>query len=288
MTTQTPRRDPAASMSLINELMQNPLDPAYKWEADKRVAAGRPAADSLRSPLLFVIAVVIGIGFALAATTLRVPASQAQQDRDGLIRRIHKAQSSIDSDTKTIGTLQKQNAALQASALRNNDQDTAAAQVEKLSGTVGAVAVKGPGLTLSMDNPKTAPTDLSGTDPRAGTGSTTTITSADLQQIVNGLWESGAEAISINGQRLTTMSAIRFAGQAILVNYRPLATPYVITAIGPPAMDTRFQAGSGGTYLDNLVKAFGVQQTLTTSSSLSVPASSLVDLRYAKELKETK
>ena len=43
----------------------------------------------------------------------------------------------------------------------------------------------------------------------------------DLQIVVNGLWDAGAEAISVNGQRLTSKSAIRFAGQAILVNYRP-------------------------------------------------------------------
>ena len=44
----------------------------------------------------------------------------------------------------------------------------------------------------------------------------------DLQIVVNGLWASGAEAVSVNGQRLTSKAAIRFAGQAILVNYRPL------------------------------------------------------------------
>ena len=45
----------------------------------------------------------------------------------------------------------------------------------------------------------------------------------DLQVIVNGLWAAGAEAIAVNGQRLTACSAIRSAGEAILVDFRPLS-----------------------------------------------------------------
>ena len=41
----------------------------------------------------------------------------------------------------------------------------------------------------------------------------------DLQKLVNGLWQVGAEAISINGQRLTSLSAIRDAGSSITVNF---------------------------------------------------------------------
>ncbi len=72
-------------------------------------------------------------------------------------------------------------------------------------------------------------------DPRSGASSDDgRVLSKDLQVVTNALWEAGAEAISINGQRLTARSAIRFAGDAILVNYRPLTRPYVISAIGDP------------------------------------------------------
>ena len=56
----------------------------------------------------------------------------------------------------------------------------------------------------------------------------------DLQILVNGLWESGAEAISINGHRLSNLTAIRGAGDAITVDYRSLTRPYQIEAIGDP------------------------------------------------------
>jgi len=54
----------------------------------------------------------------------------------------------------------------------------------------------------------------------------------DLQLVTNALWASGAQAISINNQRISTTTAIRSAGEAILVNYRPLLPPYEITFIG--------------------------------------------------------
>lgn len=53
--------------------------------------------------------------------------------------------------------------------------------------------------------------------------------------IVNGLWQAGATDMAINGRRLTPTSAIRAAGEAILVNYRPMSPPYVVSAIGPDA-----------------------------------------------------
>lgn len=285
---QRPQRDPAASMSLLTELMTNPQDPAYQWEADRRAAAGQPDSESLRSPWLFVVAFLVGLALAVSALTLRQPAGQAQKDRDNLISRIHKEQSDIDSANRRIDSLQTDISARQAAALRHGHDTSAADQISRLGLLAGEVAAKGPGLVLTLDNAPTGQTDLNGTDPRAATNLQGTLTSTDLQQIVNGLWTAGAEAISINDQRLTALSAIRFAGQAILVNFRPLAPPYVISAIGPPTMKATFNAGSGGVYLRGLVDGFGIQASTATKSSVQVPALGLVQLHYAQQLKETK
>src|SRR5207302_160556 len=55
----------------------------------------------------------------------------------------------------------------------------------------------------------------------------------DLQDVANELWHDGAEAIAINGQRLTATTTIRAAGGAILVDFRPVTAPYQVSAIGP-------------------------------------------------------
>ena len=59
--------------------------------------------------------------------------------------------------------------------------------------------------------------------------------------------------MSINGQRLTSRSSIRFAGDAILVDFRPLSPPYVITAIGDGReLQTGFASSASGAYLKSL------------------------------------
>jgi uncharacterized protein YlxW (UPF0749 family) len=97
----------------------------------------------------------------------------------------------------------------------------------------------------------------------------------DLQTVVNGLWAAGAEAISVNGQRLTALSAIRSAGEAILVDFRPLTPPYVVSAVGDAdALRAGFASGSAGPYLHALEDNYGITSSIDSVSSLSLPASS--------------
>ena len=81
-----------------------------------------------------------------------------------------------------------------------------------------------------------------------------------MQRVVNGLWESGAEAVSINGQRLTALSAIRAAGDAILVDNKPLVPPYTVLAVGDgQRLSTRFQDSADGLYLHALQENYGIR-----------------------------
>ena len=106
--------------------------------------------------------------------------------------------------------------------------------------------------------------------------------SKDLQIVVNGLWEAGAEAISVNGQRLTSRSAIRFAGEAILVNYRPLARPYRISVIGDPDdLQAEFAANDGGAYARALQDNYGIRVSIDAAKSLSLPAATSLTVREA-------
>jgi hypothetical protein len=111
------------------------------------------------------------------------------------------------------------------------------------------------------------------------------VTSSDLQIIVNGLWGSGAEAISINGHRLSSTAAIRFAGQAIIVDFRPLSRPYVITALGDPqGMQQLFEPSFAGVYLSQLTQEFKIRSILATNDALTVPGDSAARLEVATPL----
>lgn len=280
-------RDPAASMSLITELMHNPLDPAYRQEADRRAATGRAPVRFSRSPLLILTVVLLGFALVSAAAVLRVPSSVQQKQRDSLISRISRGQSDISASSSQIAALRAQIAALQASALARNNGASTAAQLLTLSAVTGLAAVRGPGVVLEVNDAEGSDAG-SGADPRAGaqdggTDGQGRLTASDLQIIVDGLWEGGAEAISVNGQRLTAQSAIRSAGQAILINFKPLQPPYAVSAIGPATLDKSFQRSESGIYLRGLTDSVGIRQSLRVEKELTLPAAAPAGLRFAKE-----
>jgi uncharacterized protein YlxW (UPF0749 family) len=145
------------------------------------------------------------------------------------------------------------------------------------------VAVVGPGLVLEVDDAESVDDQSGVSDPRTESENDDgRVLDQALPVLVNGLWSAGAEAIAINGQRLTALSAIRSAGLAILVDYRPLSPPYRISAIGDPdTLQTRFSDGAGGRDLQYLKDNFGIRASITSSTSLRLPASSGLDVRHA-------
>ena len=93
---------------------------------------------------------------------------------------------------------------------------------------------------------------------------------------------------SINGQRLTGLSAIRSAGEAILVDFRPLVPPYVVDVIGDPStLQTGFAAGSAGAYLQSLQDNSGIQVDEQVRDDLRLPAAGRLVLREAEPLPDS-
>ncbi|NMM34699.1 MAG: DUF881 domain-containing protein, partial [Phycicoccus sp.] len=140
-------------------------------------------------------------------------------------------------------------------------------------------------LVLTVDDAAAAdPLKNPNVDPGAVTGpDLTKVFATDLQIIVNGLWQAGAEAISVNGHRLTSRSAIRFAGAAILVNYHALTRPYVIIAIGDPgSLSANFADGAGGSHLQSLEANYKIRADIKERDSVVVPGEPALSLRMAK------
>ncbi|HYN66722.1 MAG TPA: DUF881 domain-containing protein [Ornithinibacter sp.] len=271
-------RAPDASMTLLTTMLQRPLDPGYAAAADRREAQGRPRSTSLRSPLLVVATVLIGLLVGVASynlTSANEPRSQARAD---LIRQIEERRDEVDTLTAKAAALQGQVTALQTEQLGG---DALATRSRDLSATVGAIPLKGPGFTLTLDDaPGAGADDTAEAGEKADEGQ---VFAKDLQFVTNALWESGAEAVSINGKRLTATSAIRFAGSAIIVDYRPLTRPYVITALGDPKrFPAAFADGPGGTYLSTLRSTFGIRVDTEVSDALAVPAAVGLTTRYAR------
>lgn len=269
-------------MTLITSMLERPLDPGYAAAAERREKAGLPRSTSLRAPALIVAAVVIGLLMGIAAMQLRGGDTTKQRTKNSLIERIERQQDVVDTRAAEAGALRSEIAALDAETLRNVSEEQAE-EVRRLALVVGAVPVRGPGFVVTVDDAPAQEDGGTNSDPRGDAASTDgNVYARDLQIISNSLWEAGAEALSINGQRLTTTSAIRFAGEAILVDYRPLKRPYTITAIGDPGrLPAAFADGHGGTYLSTLKSSFGIRATTQVRKEVTIPASANLRTRAA-------
>ncbi|MBC7273194.1 MAG: DUF881 domain-containing protein, partial [Streptomyces sp.] len=229
----------------------------------------------------------LAAGLVLAALVVTVGAAQARvaapvvaKEREELIDRIQSETTAADELESSIDDLRDEVSARQREALKESGGDRTA-----LLGILsGAAEVRGPGVKLVVDDAENAAAGGDG-DPRGTSGFSDTgrVRDRDMQRVVNGLWESGAEAVSINGQRLTALSAIRAAGDAILVDNRPLVPPYTVLAVGDgQGMRSRFQDSADGLYLAALEESFGIRTDISVADDLRLPAAPSVIVRTAE------
>jgi len=281
-SSTVPGRRVDESMTLLTSMMERPLDPGYAAAAGQREADGLVPSTGLRTPTVLVAAFVVGLLLTLGALALRVPSTEATRAKADLVEQIEARRAAVEQREQQVRGLQAEVDTLQARALAQTGSG-AQARLAELGLVSGATAVRGEGLRLVVDDAPGAREDPS--DERKAS----IISSTDLQIIVNGLWQAGAEAVAVNGNRLTSRSAIRFAGEAILVNYRPLTRPYTIEAIGDPGeMQTAFAEQTGGAYVKLLTDNFGMRISTDVVDSITLPAATSLTVRDAQVPRPTK
>jgi uncharacterized protein YlxW (UPF0749 family) len=268
-------------MTLLNEVMRHPLDPGYEAAAAARREGGRTGRGSSVIVVTVLFAIVAGLIAGIAVRQLRVPQPEAAQARQSLEEEIERRQGVADGLQASNERLRLEISQQQAQALSDTQNQQLAEQVWTLGAVTGEIAVSGTGVVHTVDDAVSVD-DPAADDTLANQGR---VQDRDLQIVVNGWWEAGAEAVAINGERLTALSAIRSAGDAVLVGFRPLSPPYVIQVIGDPeTMRTSFSANLGGHYLQALTSNFGIRSTIEQEESITVPAAGSLTLRYARPL----
>jgi uncharacterized protein YlxW (UPF0749 family) len=270
-------------MTLLTSMMERPLDPGYAAAAVERERAGLPPSTGTGTATVLVSALVAGLLLTLGALALRTPSTAAVKAKADLVTQIEARRSQVDREGNQLRALQAEVDTLQARAL-GQDQSSVQSRLEALTLVSGGQAVTGEGIRVVLDNAPGADGTSSDGNPRTDAQKKEgTVFSKDMQVVVNGLWQAGAEAISINGQRLTSRSAIRFAGEAILVNYRPLARPYTISVIGSKtSLQTEFAENAGGAYARALQDNYGIRVSIDAVDSMTLPAASSLTVRYAR------
>ena len=266
---------PSPTQALI-EMVLDPRDPGYQEAAARRGSAARHGATDRWLTALGCL--VVGFALAVGWVHAHRGAPQAAKVHDALVRRVRTAATTADGLTRTAARLNTRLNALRARALPASAPLRQRLQSEQLA--VGALPVTGPGLQVTLGDPAVQPSASAG--PSRGAALATILTDRDVRSVVNQLWADGAEAVAVNDIRLTPLSAIRFAGQAVLVDRAPITSPYTIEAIGDPAaLDTGFAASDVASRYQTLQAADGITFSFVEQRSLTFPAEAPGTLRYA-------
>lgn len=250
---------PDASMSLLTDLQANALEPEYHTTAPAPI--NRPR-------LLFTLALIALLLTVAALQTTRGAGADAQNRQD-LLDRLASAQERQQDLANRVAALDQEIGELGKEALGDPAQRQRLADLEL---AVGATAVQGPGIVVVVND---AP-DASNTRGL--------VLDSDLSRLINGLWAAGAEAISINGRRVTALTPIRSAGAAITVDYVSLSPPYQVEAIGDPAtLPARFNQTQAASWWHFLSQNYGVTMAVTQSKDdLELPSDPGLTLRLAE------
>ena len=277
MTAPAERPPPDPVRQLV-DLVNEHLDPGYAAAAARR---GPDAKQRWYDNLAVVLGcALVGFVLVVAYITTHRGAPEAAKVHNSLVDRVRSAQDTVNGLGARVNGLQRELAHAQDQALPSGDL---ARELDLARLQAGLTAVSGPGVLVTLRDPA-GPT-ATPTPGRGGTtpiGSTNILTDRDVRSVVNELWHDGAEAISVNDVRLTPTSAIRFAGQAVLVDFQPITSPYVVAAIGnADLLATNFAQSTVASRYQTLTGVEGIGFSFTDSGHLTLPASAPVRVRYA-------
>jgi uncharacterized protein YlxW (UPF0749 family) len=269
--------------SLLDAVLAETLDPSYAQAAEAR-ASGRssPRPRWRRRALVALTMAIAGLLVSVTYDQAAAGAKGREQVRAALIGDIDRESSVSDDLQSQLQSLSRQVTSTRDALLAHSTVGQRALD-ELSSAEQGSAAVKvtGPGLLITLANadPKADADPVGGSAQDNPQGN---VRDGDLQVVVNALWAAGAEAVSINGQRLGPLTAIRFAGEAVLVDFRPVNNPYEVSAIGnPDTLAGKFLASPEVVALAAVSKTFGLRFDYARKDQLTLPAASIPELRNA-------
>lgn len=266
----------AFTPDFLTELFRNPLDPGYADAAEQRRRASSPTGWPRSVPRTISVVTLVLLGFLLAVAYRQTMAAEPSRSeaRAGLVAQIKQREAANYALTARADRLRDEVARQRDAALSGD----AAANLRNLEAGTGLGRVRGDGVLVRVAD---APTKA---DAVTGTGGTDLgrVLDRDLQDVANALWSGGAEAISINGQRLTATSTIRAAGGAILVDFKPVIGPYEVSAIGPGQLERRFRDSAAARLLGSVAEEHGMSFEFRSVDDLTLPAATEPQLRYAR------
>jgi uncharacterized protein YlxW (UPF0749 family) len=272
-TPTSPAAPPEQTTPLLALITRRSLDADYEHVAARKRAAGEdPSERRLPRRTAAVVLLAFGLLVTVAAVQTSRNASADEASRSSLIDQINLRRESVAQLQRQLAQEQGDQLALQRDLTRTQTEAQAAqAQLARVGGRTGFASVTGPGIQATVAS---AP----------GSDNDHLVRDSDLALLTDALWASGAEAISVNGERLTVLSSFRNVGIGILVNSRPVSPPYVFDVIGnPDTLPANLLSSSVGGRWYALKNSLGFSFDVRNAGSLTLPAGRPPQLRSVRQ-----
>lgn len=150
-------------------------------------------------------------------------------------------------------------------------------RIERARIAAALIPLTGPGIVFQL-------TDSTAPVPPGASERDYLVSGDDVLTVVQELWLAGAEAVSVNGERITAATAIVDIGGSILVNAAYVAAPYQVSAIGPAEMYERMTQSPGFVaFIRERADGYGIGVEWASPGAVDLPAyAGTVSLRHAR------
>jgi uncharacterized protein YlxW (UPF0749 family) len=231
--------------------------------------------------LVVVVSALAGLLFAASAHTAR-GTDLRSTGRVRLTELITTQQRRVAALDGTVTRLRGEVDRATADAARGNSSVAAIAAVNaRLGLPVGLSAVTGPGVSVALDDaPRLRPGEQRPGNP---TPDDLVVHEQDVLAVINALWAGGADAVTVMGERIIATSAVRCAGNTLLLHGAVYSPPFDVAAIGdPPALRRALDQSGGVQLFRSYVAAYGLGYHAADDTKLAMPAyDGALQLRYA-------
>lgn len=237
-----------------------------------RVARLRELAelDAWRSAVVLVAAAA-GVLFAASAQTAK-GTDLRSSGRSRLTELIAAQQRRVEAMDATATRLRAQVEQTTEQAASGNSRIAELRDENAALGLpVGLAALRGPGLTVSLDDaPRLEPGEQRQGNP---TPNDLVVHEQDVLAVINALWAGGADAVSVMGERIVATSAVRCVGNTLLLHGAVYSPPFVVAAIGDPdRLTAALDESSGVRLFRYFVKAHDLGYRTERAGDLAMPA----------------
>lgn len=187
--------------------------------------------------ILFIVSAIIGVMLTIQLQSNLHPRKIESRSTPELRQSLQKE---LEKHKSLLADISKYNQLYYQYETSLNDGESISVMREELARTrklAGLVSLEGKGAVVRIvDNPTSSPPPVDG-DLSAEGGATQNsyvIDDEDLRWLVNSLFANGAKAVSLNGHRLISTTAIRNVGDSIQVDTKTIQPPYEFKALGEP------------------------------------------------------